>query len=344
MCIAVLKKEGMILTEQTIRNCWEANDDGAGFMYAEKGKLHIHKGYFSLDKFLEAYEPHKNKLAVLHFRIRTHGNIDTDNCHPFVVDNNLAFVHNGTITGVSMHDNTKSDTWHFNEQIIKELRKKYKSFFLDPIMQKLIKDSIGWSKLIFLNSKGQYSIVGESAGTWDSNCWFSNGSYKDLPKPVEVSKALPLGRTSNYQPNYSYKHDKELETGDICWVKYAISTLKPGDYVVIKYVYANNTVGCYERDRPRQEYRIPAWYLEPTSILSLKDEVQKELFKPGDFVKFTGNFNHFRKGDVATCDKIIGNKVNVFDEDKQRGYLVDKDILVPVTLEEMWNEDFSLPL
>jgi predicted glutamine amidotransferase len=132
MCIAIYKKEGTRLTDDTLHNCWYANSDGAGFMYAEHNKLHVHKGYFTLDEFKEAYEPHKDKQAVVHFRIRTHGDINYENCHPYSVDRNLAFIHNGTISKASSRYKDKSDTWHFNEDVLKPLRQRYTSFFKDP--------------------------------------------------------------------------------------------------------------------------------------------------------------------------------------------------------------------
>ena len=166
MCIAIYKNQGVELYEDTLKNCWESNSDGAGFMYADKGKLHIEKGFFTFQDFMEAYDEHKYKQAVLHFRIRTHGNIDYDNCHPYSVDDNLAFVHNGTIS-IDETDKSKSDTWHFNEEILKPIRKRYKAFFKDGVYDQLLDKFIGWSKLIFLNSKGEFKIINEKAGEWN---------------------------------------------------------------------------------------------------------------------------------------------------------------------------------
>ena len=65
MCIAILKQGDVELYESTLQNCWNANDDGAGFMYAEKGKLHIQKGFFTFEEFMEAYKPHAKNNRVI---------------------------------------------------------------------------------------------------------------------------------------------------------------------------------------------------------------------------------------------------------------------------------------
>ena len=56
MCIAILKPEDKVLSKDTLEECWNSNPDGAGFMYAENGKLHIHKGLMSFSSFYRAYK------------------------------------------------------------------------------------------------------------------------------------------------------------------------------------------------------------------------------------------------------------------------------------------------
>ncbi|MDE1816698.1 MAG: hypothetical protein KGI11_09095 [Thaumarchaeota archaeon] len=225
MCVAVLKPEGLTISESILKNCFEANPDGAGLMYADRGQLHIEKGFFKFEEFLDRVNEHQDKTLVLHCRIRTHGNIDAENCHPFRVNKKLGFVHNGTITGFI--DNDKSDTWLFNETILQPLVQRWGMLplFSDPI-KSLVEGRIGWSKLIFLNNKGEYQIFNEKDGRWDNGIWYSNSSY--LPRikypldtyqgnynrgssksPSDIYKN-PL-KGGNYS-NFQYKKDK-VETG-----------------------------------------------------------------------------------------------------------------------------------
>ena len=180
MCIIAVKPEGLVLKEDVVKSMWDNNDDGAGFMYSENDQLVIVKGLMNFNEFLEAYEPHSDKGMVLHFRIRTHGMTNADMTHPFQVDESLAFAHNGIISGLG--DATHSDTWYFNEQVIKKIREKVINFLdIDPIKE-LIEDKIGYSKLVFMDNKGQTTILNKDKGELSTEgIWFSNSSWKTRP-------------------------------------------------------------------------------------------------------------------------------------------------------------------
>lgn len=197
MCIAIYKPEGKVLSQTTLKECYDNNPDGAGFMYAEDKKLHIQKGFFSYDSFYKAYKQHENKQAVLHFRIKTHGKIDTTNCHPFAVNSSLAFVHNGVISGFG--DANHSDTIGFNHGVLQPLVNKWGNLalFQDPIID-LIEGRIGYSKLIFLDRHGNHKIMNEGKGQWDDGVWYSNNSYKPYVAPVST------WQTSDWINDYKY--------------------------------------------------------------------------------------------------------------------------------------------
>ena len=186
MCIAIYKPEGKVISKATLQECYSSNPDGAGFMYNQGKKLHIEKGFFSFDSFYDAFKKHESKQAVIHFRIKTHGKIDTANCHPFAVNNSIGFVHNGVITGYG--DADFSDTVRFNEAILRPLVSKWGNLalFQDPIIE-LIENRIGYSKLVFLDRHGNHLIMNESKGVWDDGVWYSNTSYKPYIAPVTAS-------------------------------------------------------------------------------------------------------------------------------------------------------------
>jgi len=183
MCIAIYKPADKILSQETLNECYNSNPDGAGFMYAQDKKLHIEKGFFSYDSFYKAYKEHENKQAVIHFRIKTHGKIDTTNCHPFAVNNAIGFVHNGIISGFG--DANHSDTIGFNQSILQPLVSKWGNLalFQDPIID-LIEGRIGYSKLVFLDRHGNHKIMNEHKGEWDDGVWYSNNSYKPYVAPI----------------------------------------------------------------------------------------------------------------------------------------------------------------
>src|SRR3990170_9056739 len=115
MCIMIAKNKDLILKEKILKNCFNNNPDGAGFCVENEDKsFTIEKGFFSFESFYSAFQPHETKKALLHFRIRTHGDTDIENCHPFEVSDTIVFAHNGIISNVPTNKN-KSDTRVFKD-------------------------------------------------------------------------------------------------------------------------------------------------------------------------------------------------------------------------------------
>ena len=57
MCIIAAKAKGVAMPDdQTIENMWYGNSDGAGFMYAENGKVYIRKGFMEYSQFRKALD------------------------------------------------------------------------------------------------------------------------------------------------------------------------------------------------------------------------------------------------------------------------------------------------
>ena len=202
MCIAIMKSANKKISKSTLRRCYDANPDGAGFMYAEDKQLVVNKGYFTFKEFYKEYKPHGDKQVLIHFRIKTHGPIDKDNCHPFLVNSGLGFIHNGIISGYG--SNTKSDTIEFNESILQKIVSKHgnNSLFDDPMVE-LIENVIGYSKLVFLDRHGNYTIMNEKKGNWNDGVWYSNMSWKK-PEPVKHTNYLtyPYQRQANLPSNH----------------------------------------------------------------------------------------------------------------------------------------------
>jgi hypothetical protein len=260
MCIAIYKPQGLVLTPTTIQESWSSNRDGAGFMYHEAGKLHVVKGLMTLPEFKEAYEPHKNKECVLHFRIKTHGEINAEMTHPFLVDDNLGIVHNGIISKVDTKpDPSKSDTYHFTGTHLHRFHQDNPKFFLDPVYKEIIEDYIGFSKLIFMDGDGNVEIFNESKGVWDAGCWFSNKSYQPYVAPQSYNRWNQKPKhTQTQEAPWSAQakpSDDNLKQGDTCQTQFDIHPGIKGDldftipamaWVKISYFKAMNVVGVEE--------------------------------------------------------------------------------------------------
>ena len=57
MCIIVAKRSGIPMPDRTIlHTCFENNPDGAGVMWTEDHKVHIRKGFMTVDDFRKSIE------------------------------------------------------------------------------------------------------------------------------------------------------------------------------------------------------------------------------------------------------------------------------------------------
>lgn len=324
MCIAIYKPEAIELLPETLKNCWNANPDGAGFMFSKNKKLVVIKGLMNFETFLETYEEHKSKECILHFRIRTHGASDAYNTHPFLIDENLGMVHNGIMSNIcTKSDQTKSDTWHFTETHLAQFRKDNPLFFLNPHYKDIIESFIGYSKLIFMDNLGNVEIFNESKGFWNSKCWFSNSSWE-----------TPKYQTQVYQPRNKPHYKKpdpssNLKLEDLCQLEYAIgmgkTLIAKDSYVTVKSFGLGISVYVEEILSGITGFTTLA------NLVKLDDRKPQEIRK-GDVYKLTQNYNHFRIGDSVVCiGNVLSNgKILVkseFDMPKDTPYWIRQDFL-----------------
>jgi hypothetical protein len=184
MCLAValpaLSKTLKEYDEQWIHNAWVTNDDGAGFAYVnDVDEVMVEKGFFDCEEFItalnEARAMYPDSQFLVHLRWASKGIVDDDNCHPFSVSNDVAFIHNGTIYKVSDYmQGHESDTSAMN-RLMKNLPD---DFYKNQAYTVLIEEFIGRSKLVFLDSNNDVYIFNEHFGIWEGDIWLSNDYYK----------------------------------------------------------------------------------------------------------------------------------------------------------------------
>lgn len=187
MCIIILNSKQK-LTKDVINTSWINNNDGAGLLYLDSNnKFQVYKTMNNKKEYYKRYSAARQESKhpiVLHFRIATHGKVNTKNIHPFKVNNNLYFAHNGII---DIETNNKvSDTIAFNEKILKNL---HPNFLNNKAIQELLSVYIGSSKLVFLHKNGTPTIINEDKGHWDNfGNWYSNYSYTEYTYPKTTKK------------------------------------------------------------------------------------------------------------------------------------------------------------
>lgn len=211
MCIAILNTANLI-DKNTLKTCWNNNNDGAGLLYPERNKVHVFKELKSFKVFYREYVSVRNRLPeaniLIHFRISTHGKVNETNCHPFLVNEKLGFIHNGIINSEHLPISPDfSDTYLFNQIILKKLPA---NFIDSEAVLSLLEKYIGYSKIIFLDSKNNWQILNENSGIWNGENWYSNSSY--IPY-VYTAPKVPLYSKNDYLGKYDswnipeYKHE-----------------------------------------------------------------------------------------------------------------------------------------
>ena len=179
MCIAILNQSVKTLTKESLKNSWDNNSDGAGLLYVDQNKtLQMFKELKNFDVFYNKYKdlreefPHSKFL--LHFRIGTQGLKNDSNCHPFLVNPKLGFIHNGVISAMPF-DSKHSDTFILNK-MLSMLKIGSEA---NPVFPILMKSFAGHSnKFVFLNNNNKAVIINEQLGHWFEGDWYSNSSYK----------------------------------------------------------------------------------------------------------------------------------------------------------------------
>lgn len=106
MCQIIIANRKLTIKE--LKENWEYNNDGAGFVY--RGK--VYKGLMKLEDLLKTYlnvvEKDTKEKHIIHFRTATSGKVNEDNTHPFIFSGHYALFHNGVIH--CLGDKEKSDT------------------------------------------------------------------------------------------------------------------------------------------------------------------------------------------------------------------------------------------
>lgn len=180
MCVIVYKPENEKITYKNLEKCFTQNPDGAGIMFPNAGKVVIVKGLMSWKEFkdkiarLNAVYNFEARPVVYHFRIKSAGDKTAENTHPFRINKELAYCHNGTIN-IETNKKGESDTSAFCRLVLKRLDQ---NVFDSPSVRYLLSGCLRTDKMVFMNGRGDIYIVNEKLGTKRGELWFSNTSWE----------------------------------------------------------------------------------------------------------------------------------------------------------------------
>lgn len=201
MCLIFTHHKDTVLDEGWIKNFHYRNPDGIGVMSSGYDANNV--PIVSIEKFLprngtEAWEFYKGhiqgKECVVHFRMMTHGKVNHENVHPYIIAGTdeqptLAFMHNGILSCGNSADKDKSDTWHFNEYYLKPLLDPIQNGHPDLAMKEefalIMGEFIGTNnRFVFMDDLGRTQIVNEDTGVYWRGMWLANTYAWDAPNHV----------------------------------------------------------------------------------------------------------------------------------------------------------------
>ena len=187
MCIAITKPAATKPDWAAYQNGFNANRDGWGFAVPDNGRVLIRKDLSTFADFRTAFEPYSDRDALIHFRIKSAGEISKRNCHPFRISQDMAMVHNGTIPIACNLIKAKSDTWHFVKQVLRPMHESDPRFCWNAGSQFIAEQYLGSNKVAYITADGEFCVWNKHLGTETKDGhWYSNGTFRE-PKTKLLS-------------------------------------------------------------------------------------------------------------------------------------------------------------
>jgi len=184
MCVIASLPRGKNISNKSLDQMWKRNPDGGGIAWIQDGKVQVHKTMKLKNfkqKFKEVTSKYGDSDILVHMRIATHGSVCLDNNHPFHIDTQTVFAHNG-IMPTEFHPPAKSDlsdTRYFNKVFLQNMKPVALD---DELFRTAIGDIIGMgNKLVILSAnkklKQDSYIINEHMGQWVKGVWYSNTAH-----------------------------------------------------------------------------------------------------------------------------------------------------------------------
>lgn len=204
MCVIVHLGANKSVSWKQLEACYKTNSHGWGIMWAKDGKLHQVKNVSPFADFSSVWKdvPRDVERAI-HFRIKTHGTISKDNCHPFNPMENIGLMHNGVIDTHQVEKNM-SDTFNFTEYELKPVMAGWPGSLDDPSFKDLLEKTTGYSKLLLMDNTGKVLKIREAMWTERNGIFFSNShSLNTLSSNTDYSY---YGSNADYWENGKRYH------------------------------------------------------------------------------------------------------------------------------------------
>jgi predicted glutamine amidotransferase len=204
MCVIINRDPNVEIEFEKIKSACAVNPHGFGLMFAEDGALNVIKDFSDKgndpEKVARLLDDYKDYRVSLHLRYMTVGAKNVDNCHPYWTctreddEIDVGFMHNGTLGDFRRKDSNMSDSYHFNEEIIRPLFLRFAAYDLesnvlrDPLFGEILAKYCGTTSVFnLMDSEGNILVINEERGIkkngwWASNDYSFNRFHRDPPK------------------------------------------------------------------------------------------------------------------------------------------------------------------
>jgi hypothetical protein len=184
MCLLITQSQhSPKLSDAWLEDFYDYNSDGVGVMYVNNGNLVIEKVLpENAHQFVAFYREHiEGRDCAFHLRMRTHGDTDLENCHPYEVLNqaehgiDLWLMHNGVLATGNSKDTSKSDTWHYIRDYLRPMLADNPGYAFTQGFADIIGTHIGSSnKFVLMDDQGRVAVINRSSGVYWAGLWLSN--------------------------------------------------------------------------------------------------------------------------------------------------------------------------
>ena len=219
MCLLITQSnKSPALSDAWLEDFYSYNADGVGVMYSLDNQLIVEKILpKNAEDFIHFYRNHiQGKNCAFHLRMRTHGDTDLTNCHPYEVLNqqehgvDMWLMHNGILSTGNASDTSKSDTWHYIRDYLRPMLAENPAFAFTDAFRSIIGSHIGsGNKFVLMDNAGNMSVVNQKAGVYWAGLWLSNeyawsASDTASQKPIKSQKTAKKQASEKPAPAYKY--------------------------------------------------------------------------------------------------------------------------------------------
>jgi hypothetical protein len=181
MCLIAVAKKRSLIPLENLKQAHTRNKDGWGIMYAMEDRVISYRGLGDHKEFLNVWESLPDVPIAAHFRFRTKGPTDIENCHPFKVldaerdGQDVYVMHNGPQVARDCHgDKRRSDTLEFVQDLVAPMLRGKPRFIRTAAFRRIMENMIDSEKLVFLEGCGKWHFANYGEGEVIDSVWYSN--------------------------------------------------------------------------------------------------------------------------------------------------------------------------